>query len=605
MRESRKADRGARCGGVGTGLSSARAAAGALLILAAVACGSTTTPITTDAGPSSDSSTTRDSGDRTDSGPNADAGPLPDSGPFEMPDAVAPNAMVEVSGKLVELGGYLARQGMQRTAGDGGAAPAPEGVGGAAVLALGVSPTQQTLSADQQQRLGDFSLMLPQNGITLLFAQKATYAPSYTKIKTQGANVSGLRTFIASAPYLTSIANAHGVDLTAPFACHPPPIGGLSASDRCIYGVIIGQILDDGTTGGAPRPVAGVGATEFEVVGGPQNAVWFKRGPYFLTSTGTPSRNALVSVVQQDADTLQYRGGLFAMFVEIPAVMGPQGLDFRISIAHPMAPATRYFGPTTVKAFRPYGVSWIQVPETGTPPPMDYRNVDFDSQVYPLFLSVTQGGLGCQGCHIAPTPAGAMNLGGGPAMAFAQLDPVARPDGRRVNLADPAASLVLTNPLFNPSIPQTHPIIAFTSTQDPGYRTILTWIQEGAHRNTGMMRVSFNADVRPIIAQTSTAGGAGCAAAACHGTRPGQANFYVRGTPQELYTALTTQMATDRRTGQMYRIDKNPGDSDKSLVLVKPLMGNPATHPVKLFSSNVDPRYVTIYRWIAQGYLQN
>src|SRR5205814_2275918 len=100
-------------------------------------------------------------------------------------------------------------------------------------------------------------------------------------------------------------------------------------------------------------------------------------------------------------------------------------------------PSTRYFGPVDVKAFRRAGVTWTLINETGTPPPTVFTGINFDSQVYPLFLPVSQGGYGCQGCHIAPSPAGGMDLSGGPAAAYSNsLDPAMHPT--RVNVGAPA-----------------------------------------------------------------------------------------------------------------------------------------------------------------------
>jgi hypothetical protein len=52
----------------------------------------------------------------------------------------------------------------------------------------------------------------------------------------------------------------------------------------------------------------------------------------------------------------------------------------------------------------------------------------------------------------------------------------------RVNLADPPKSLVLTMPSYeNP--PDPHPTVVFTSSSDPDYQKILTWIEQGAKFN--------------------------------------------------------------------------------------------------------------------------
>ena len=52
----------------------------------------------------------------------------------------------------------------------------------------------------------------------------------------------------------------------------------------------------------------------------------------------------------------------------------------------------------------------------------------------------------------------------------------------RVNLTTPHKSLVLTMPSYeNP--PDPHPTVVFTSSADPDYVKILTWIKEGAKFN--------------------------------------------------------------------------------------------------------------------------
>jgi hypothetical protein len=304
--------------------------------------------------------------------------------------------------------------------------------------------------------------------------------------------------------------------------------------------------------------------------------------------------------------TLNYRGGLFAIFAEVPQASGPPAVDLTINISHVDATGTHLFGPTAVKAFR-LGVSWTEVQETGAPPPPPPNNVDFDTQVYPLFLPLSQGGFGCQGCHTSmggATPSAGMDLGpvGGPATAYASLDPATHP--LRVNLQNPPASLILVNPLYN-AMGSTHPIFAFTSVNDPGYQTILKWIQEGAKRNPPMAQpqVTF-AQVQSLLVGTATSAGAGCANTLCHGaaTPPAPGAFSMLGTPRQLFLALTSSPAVDQSTGQLTRIDKTAGAADNSLLLLKPLEGCPLIHPVKIFASSTDPRYQLLYRWIAEGF---
>jgi hypothetical protein len=303
--------------------------------------------------------------------------------------------------------------------------------------------------------------------------------------------------------------------------------------------------------------------------------------------------------------TLNYRGGLFALFAEVPQTSGPQAIDLSISISHVDTAGTHLFGPTALKAFR-IGVSWVEVKETGAPPPPPPSNVDFDTQVYPLLLPLSQGGYGCQGCHTSmggAAPSAGMDLGpvGGPATAYASLNPAMHPN--RVNLANPPASLILVNPLYN-AMGSAHPIFAFTSVNDPGYQTILKWIQEGATRNPPMpsQQVTF-AQVQSLLVGTATSAGAGCANTLCHGAAtPPPGAFSMLGTAQQLYLALTSSPAIDQSTGQLTRIDKTQGAADKSLLLLKPLEGSPLIHPVKIFASSTDPRYQLLYKWIAGGF---
>lgn len=477
------------------------------------------------------------------------------------------------------------------------------GVGTAALTTLGLAPDQMTITGDSQQMLGDFVLRLPQNGRTFVTAIKTGYFQSYNEVTTSAVNVSGAKLFIAPASYINSLALAAQVDLNAPFSCRGTPLAG----QQCVYGIILGRITDDGTLTGRPEPVGGIAGSDISVLGGPNQEAWAVNGPLFLDVDGTPNRAALTSIANQDPITLAYRGGLFALFVEVAATTGPIATDFQISIQHAIpGGGSKYYGPIHTKAFRPYGVTWTTVPETGTPPPMVFNNIDFDSQVYPLFLPISQGGLGCQGCHTnlgGATPSGGMNLFGGPEVAYQALNPAMNPT--RVNTANPAASLLLVRPLYETNGAQDHPIFAFTSPQDPGYKTILAWITEGGRRSGNGPAVSFARDVLPILANPTQNMGAGCVA--CHGvaTNP-PGGFSVLGAATDVYNALTTQAAMDDgRTGEPFRVNKTPGNADRSLVLLNPLYGSPEPHPVKLFSGTSDPRYVVIYRWIQQGFQNN
>ena len=80
---------------------------------------------------------------------------------------------------------------------------------------------------------------------------------------------------------------------------------------------------------------------------------------------------------------------------------------------------------------------------------------------------------------------------------------------------------------------------------------------------------------------------------------------YFGGNAAELYYVLTGQTPTDNYgTGEPYRINKQ-GYPAQSLLLTNPLVGAPEPHPAKLFNGTQDPRYLLIYRWISEGYVND
>ena len=257
------------------------------------------------------------------------------------------------------------------------------------------------------------------------------------------------------------------------------------------------------------------------------------------------------------------------------------------------------------------GLIWATVAETGRDvppdPPDQYVDVDFDTQVYPLFLPVNQGGFGCQGCHTdqgGVVPAAGMNLYGAD-NAYNALNPQTYPT--RVNLQNPTASYLLVRPLYEAGGVQDHPIFAFTSPADAGYQIILAWITEGAQRNlVAPLQVSFYNDVYPLLYGDPAQGAAGCSDARCHGLTPnGSGGLYIVGDANALYDELTNEAPTDNGgSGEPYRINKN-GNTGLSLLLTNPLTGSNEPHPVKLFFGADDPRYQILYQWISLGYVND
>ena len=101
------------------------------------------------------------------------------------------------------------------------------------------------------------------------------------------------------------------------------------------------------------------------------------------------------------------------------------------------------------------------------PPPPPPTTVSFVTNVYPIFKSRS-----CTGCHGG---AGGLTVSGSAASAYTAVK------AGRVDLATPSNSLILKKPLTSGVSHGGGKI--FTSTSDADYKTILTWIQQGALNN--------------------------------------------------------------------------------------------------------------------------
>ncbi|MCB9655424.1 MAG: hypothetical protein H6729_14990 [Deltaproteobacteria bacterium] len=575
-----------------TGITWAGAAFGLLAGWAGFGCGGPSdapaSTETSDAGQAGDA-VSDDAGVRDGSVADADTGSDVGAGPPER---------VEISGQVLRLDAYLA-------------AAARTAVASSRVSVLGA----QGISPTQSDTRGDYALVVPANGALVL---RADNEPSYLMTQEQiivgESNLEGRDFFMAYRPQVDRWAEAFGVNFGDTGPCHAPHEG-----ETCQYAMLMGTVTEsDGKV-----PVGGVGYDDFSLnVDG--LATWYKKGPYFFYFNGNAYKDATETQRVRDPEHGgQYRGGLFAYYVEVPTD-GPESVPVSISAtSYASGASQRSFGPVTTQALRG-GFTWLALYERGgtipppvPPPPVDPVEptdpVDFATEIYPLFFTIPQGGYGCQGCHThegGRSPAGGLDLTGGASAAYSNLDPARYP--ARVSVTTPDASLLLRKPLYESSGVQDHPIFAFTSENDPPYRLIRGWIASGAPGPlvddggnpvppTPETAVSFVNEIRPLLS-ASPPTGIGCSG--CHvdgvdeNTAPGR--FFMGGTPADLYRQLTATTPTDNGgTGEPYRINRLA--PERSLLLLNPLSGSPEPHPQKFFYATDDVRYQTLYRWITEG----
>lgn len=183
-------------------------------------------------------------------------------------------------------------------------------------------------------------------------------------------------------------------------------------------------------------------------------------GPFYVDSTMQPTPNA----------TSTSASGWLVYF-NVPAgtlkLAGANGYTVQAADTPTVGDAVSLVAATVTKGTSP------------TPPP---ANVSFQTTIMPIFIT-----RGCYNCHSGNGTGrrlGDLVLDGAPQKVWTALVQTISPNFgvTRVNLTTPEKSLVLTMPSYeNP--PDPHPTVVFTSSTDPDYVKILTWIKEGAKFN--------------------------------------------------------------------------------------------------------------------------
>lgn len=104
-------------------------------------------------------------------------------------------------------------------------------------------------------------------------------------------------------------------------------------------------------------------------------------------------------------------------------------------------------------------------------------NPAFATDIYPRLQKASLGGLGCANCHTNGGSGGVLRYDDPAAMVLSNMQQ--RPGV--IDLATPENSLLLTKPLYEPPPAlQNHPNATFLDINDPDYKLILLWIQQGA-----------------------------------------------------------------------------------------------------------------------------
>jgi hypothetical protein len=205
-------------------------------------------------------------------------------------------------------------------------------------------------------------------------------------------------------------------------------------------------------------PQAGVPANAITVAGG--------LGPYFLDPNRKPAA----------ASKSTSTSGWLVYFDVAPGVaqiaVPPEGGFTGSPAAAPMAADVVTISELVLSR------STSAPPNPTTPP----KRVSLTQDVVPIFTR-----RGCINCHSGNGPGrdlGGLTLNSSAQVAYRELTQEVSANFKavRVNLQEPAKSLVLTMPSVE--VPaDVHPTATFASTADPDYRLILGWIQQGAALN--------------------------------------------------------------------------------------------------------------------------
>jgi hypothetical protein len=210
-------------------------------------------------------------------------------------------------------------------------------------------------------------------------------------------------------------------------------------------------------------PYAGLPLTAFTLVDSANAAVPGISGPYFFGSVGDLDLAVTTSTAYGTTPRVR------VAFLNVPAGTFTLNTAFLDGMGNPKINSTTVIvdaGGATLALNG--GLSGGTAATTVTDP-------TFATDIYPRLQRASAGGLGCANCHTANGPAAVLPYDGTPDVTLAAIKAAAGV----INLATPATSLFLTNPLYEITPPQNHPNATFLDVNDANYKLFLLWITNG------------------------------------------------------------------------------------------------------------------------------
>ncbi|MEO8553766.1 MAG: hypothetical protein ABI678_27525 [Kofleriaceae bacterium] len=211
-------------------------------------------------------------------------------------------------------------------------------------------------------------------------------------------------------------------------------------------------------------PYAGLPLTAFTLVDAANAAVPGISGPYFFGAVGDLDTALVTSTAYGTVPKVR------VAFLNVPAGTFTLNTAFLDGMGNPKINAT------TVIVDAGGGTLALNGGLSGGMAATLPTDPSFATDIYPRLQKAAKGGLGCANCHTPNGPAAVLPYDNAdPAIVLAAIKAAANV----INPTTPAASLFLTNPLYEITPPQNHPNATFLDVNDQNYKLFLLWITNG------------------------------------------------------------------------------------------------------------------------------